>query len=203
MRARTECIPQHFTMSIANRQCQNFFIAVLTLMLCISLFSVYPKLLPLLMWNREAITTGEWWRLLSAHIVHVDSHHLLLNMIGLVLILASLCQSMTMRELVSLLLTCACGISYLLLYLQPDLHWYAGLSGVLHGVWAAAAAQCWIGLQKRLAMCAWFVLLVKLIFFNQGITDMPVVSVAHVYGAISGLAWACLWWVSERKSIFD
>ena len=86
------------------------------------------------MWNREAITAGEWWRLLSAHMVHVDSHHLMLNLMGLVLIVASLCQSMTMRELASLLLTCACGTSYLLLYLQPDLHWYVGLSGVLHGV---------------------------------------------------------------------
>ena len=152
------------------------------------------------MWNREAITAGEWWRLLSAHMVHVDSHHLMLNLMGLVLIVASLCKSMTMRELASLLLTCACGTSYLLLYLQPDLHWYVGLSGVLHGVWAAAAALCWMGLQKRLAMCSWFVLTVKLIFSNQGTPDMPA---AHAYGALSGLAWACLWWVSERKSIFD
>jgi len=172
-------------------------------MLCISLLSVYPKFLPLLMWNREAITAGEWWRLFSAHIVHLDSSHLQLNLIGLVLIVVSLCQSMTLWELITLLVTCACGTSYLLLYLQPNLHWYVGLSGVLHGVWAAAAALCWMDLQKRVAMCAWFVLIVKLIFSNHEITDMPVVSDAHVYGAASGLAWACLWWLGERKSIFD
>lgn len=173
------------------------------LMLWCSIASAYPESLPLLMWNREAITAGEWWRLLSAHIVHLDTHHLLLNLIGLSLILASVCPTMTTRELVSLLLTCACGISYLLLYLQPQLHWYVGLSGVLHGVWAAGAALCWMSMQQRLALYAWLVLLVKLIFLNHGISAMPVVSVAHVYGAVSGLVWACLWRLSERKVIFD
>lgn len=172
-------------------------------MLWCSIASAYPESLPLLMWNREAITAGEWWRLLSAHIVHLDTHHLLLNLIGLSLILASVCPTMTTRELVSLLLTCACGISYLLLYLQPQLHWYVGLSGVLHGVWAAGAALCWMSMQQRLALYAWLVLLVKLIFLNHGISAMPVVSVAHVYGAVSGLVWACLWRLSERKVIFD
>ena len=173
------------------------------LMLCISITSAYPHLMQLLMWNRELITAGEWWRLLSAHIVHLDSRHLLLNLIGLLLVVETVCPSMSARELVSLLLTCACCISYLLLYLQPTLQWYVGLSGVLHGVWAAGAALCWMGSQKRLALYAWLVLLVKLIFLNHGISTMPVVPVAHMYGAVSGLIWACLWWLSERKVIFD
>ncbi|HTB28384.1 MAG TPA: hypothetical protein VK715_05470, partial [Steroidobacteraceae bacterium] len=33
----------------------------------------------LLRYDRSAIAAGGWWRLLTAHIVHLDAHHLLLN----------------------------------------------------------------------------------------------------------------------------
>ncbi|MDB6083914.1 MAG: hypothetical protein JWN43_1795, partial [Gammaproteobacteria bacterium] len=39
----------------------------------------------LLRYDRGAIAAGGWWRLLSAHIVHLDAHHLILNELGLVL----------------------------------------------------------------------------------------------------------------------
>src|ERR1700721_3485005 len=37
----------------------------------------------LLRYDRSAIAAGGWWRLLTAHIVHLDVHHLLLNELGL------------------------------------------------------------------------------------------------------------------------
>src|SRR5665213_359510 len=40
----------------------------------------------LLRYDRSAIAAGGWWRLLTAHIVHLDLHHLLLNEFGLVLV---------------------------------------------------------------------------------------------------------------------
>ena len=42
----------------------------------------------LLRYDRGAIAAGGWWRLLTAHIVHLDLHHLLLNELGLVLMWA-------------------------------------------------------------------------------------------------------------------
>ena len=39
----------------------------------------------LLRYDRSAIAAGGWWRLLTAHIVHLDVHHLILNELGLVL----------------------------------------------------------------------------------------------------------------------
>jgi len=38
-----------------------------------------------LRYDRSAIAAGGWWRLLTAHIVHLDAHHLILNELGLVL----------------------------------------------------------------------------------------------------------------------
>ena len=39
-----------------------------------------------LRYDRSAIAAGGWWRLLTAHIVHLDLHHLILNELGLVLV---------------------------------------------------------------------------------------------------------------------
>ena len=39
----------------------------------------------LLRYDRGAIAAGGWWRLLTAHLVHLDAHHLILNELGLVL----------------------------------------------------------------------------------------------------------------------
>jgi len=39
----------------------------------------------LLRYDRGAIAAGGWWRLLTAHIVHLDASHLVLNELGLVL----------------------------------------------------------------------------------------------------------------------
>ena len=155
------------------------------------------------MWDREAIAAGQWWRLLTAHLVHLDARHLLLNVFGLLLVVEMLCQPMTALEVTSLLLTSAMGVSGLLWYLQSSLQWYAGLSGVLYGLWAAGAALTWLSGCQRLAICACIALVVKLFLFNHSVASMPVVSIAHVYGAASGLLWVCLWWVCERKVIFD
>jgi rhomboid family GlyGly-CTERM serine protease len=186
-----------------DRRRTNFFALLITLVLCTSIASIYPNSLQLLMWDRAAIDAGQWWRLLTAHLVHLDVRHLLLNIFGLLLIVEILCQTMTALDFISLLFTCALGVGGLLWYLQPSLQWYAGLSGVLYGLWAAGAALTWLSGRQGLAICAGIALVAKLILFNHSVLSMPIVSVAHVYGAASGLLWVCFWWLSERKVIFD
>ena len=41
-----------------------------------------------LSFDREAIAAGQWWRLLSAHFVHIDLEHAVLNCLGVVLMWA-------------------------------------------------------------------------------------------------------------------
>ena len=43
----------------------------------------------LLRFDRAGIAAGGWWRLLTAHIVHLDVHHLILNELGLVLVMSA------------------------------------------------------------------------------------------------------------------
>lgn len=156
-----------------------------------------------LMWDRVAIADGQWWRLLTAHIVHLSTWHWMLNMLGLVWIFKLFCVELTAKEQLSLLLVSALGVSEMLLILQPQLLWYAGISGVLHGLWSGGAMLTWMRTGKPVYLFALLLLAVRLIVFNQGMTDTPVIVAAHLYGAISGLLWLGLWHVQQRFVKFD
>src|SRR5438876_6738088 len=42
----------------------------------------------LLRYDRAALAAGQWWRLVTAHVVHLDVRHTLLNELGLSLVVA-------------------------------------------------------------------------------------------------------------------
>src|SRR6202166_128461 len=94
----------------------------------------------LLRYDRSAIAAGGWWRLLTAHIVHLDLHHLVLNELGLVLMWGLFAQDYDAVEWCAIVLAGALAISSGLWWLSPRGRWYVGVSGVLHIVIAAGAA---------------------------------------------------------------
>ncbi len=95
----------------------------------------------LLRYDRSAIAAGGWWRLLTAHIVHLDAHHLILNELGLVLMWSLFAQDYAAEEWCAIVLSGALAISSGLWWLSPHVTWYVGASGVLHTVMAAGTAQ--------------------------------------------------------------
>ena len=142
----------------------------------------------LLRYDRSAIAAGGWWRLLTAHIVHLDSHHLILNELGLVLMWSLFAQDYDAVEWCAIVMSGALAISSGLWWLSPRVGWYVGASGVLHSIMAAGAA-------KHLAERAWdrWILFgglcVKLVWEQWGGHAAALVVVdAHLYGAASGFA---------------
>ncbi len=158
-------------------------------------------------WQRTAIDGGDCIRLLSAHVAHLNVRHLLFNLLGLALLAELLLARWRGRAIVSLCMASALGTSLMLWYFAPDLQWYAGLSGLLHGLWGGAALAGWLDARSRLHAGALAALAVKLVWLNPASgasgTELPVVAVAHLYGAASGLAWAGLIPVWRRLRQLD
>ena len=141
-----------------------------------------------LRYDRGAIAAGGWWRLLTAHAVHLDLHHLLLNELGLVLMWSFFARDYDTVEWCVIVLSGALAISCGLWWLSPSVGWYVGASGVLHSVMAAGCA-------KHLAERAWdrWLLLIglcgKLVYEQSTGHAAPMIVVdAHLYGAAAGFA---------------
>jgi rhomboid family GlyGly-CTERM serine protease len=142
----------------------------------------------LLRYDRSAIAAGGWWRLLTAHTVHLGLHHLLLNELGLILMWSLFAQDYGPIEWCVIVLAGALAISCGLWWLSPRVVWYVGASGVLHTVMAAGCA-------KHLAERAWdrWLLLIglcaKLAYEQLPGHEAPLIVVdAHLYGAACGFA---------------
>src|SRR5687767_7823968 len=85
-------------------------------------------------YQRAAVAAGEWRRLLSAHIVHLDTRHALWNAAGLALLWALFARSFRpWRWGVALALIVA-AVAAGFWFLSPELQWYVGASALLHGV---------------------------------------------------------------------
>ena len=155
------------------------------------------------MWQRGALENGQYWRLISAHLVHLNLRHLMLNLLGLIVICELIWDDLALADALALLLFSALGVSLLLWSNQPQLIWYAGLSGVLHGLWAGCAGAGFLRQKSLFYASALLLLAVKLAFPSQMVTALPVASVAHLYGALSGLLWLGLKQLQQAEPVFD
>jgi rhomboid family GlyGly-CTERM serine protease len=166
----------------------------------------------LLRYERAAVLQGEYWRLLTGHFVHGSAQHLLLNAVGLGLIAALFPREYSAPAWLLILASSIVTIDLGFVFLKPQLQWYVGLSGVLHGALAAGALGWWRHESRALALVLSAVLVGKLAWeqWHGALPlsgDMPVVVDAHLYGAIGGaLAGAALLlrsrdWSTARPSL--
>jgi rhomboid family GlyGly-CTERM serine protease len=146
----------------------------------------------LLRYDRVALTSGEFWRLLTAHLVHLDVRHALLNTLGLALMWALFARDYTARQWLAIVLGAMAAIDAGLWLCDSTVAWYVGSSGVLHGVLAAGAlAHLRRGERDRWVLAG--LVGVKLAYEHWvGALPLsgsdPVVVSAHLYGVIGGAA---------------
>ena len=150
------------------------------------------RLRGLLRYERAGLAAGQYWRLLTAHVIHLDLHHALLNCGGLVLLWALFAGDYAPGQWLILLCAAALAIDAGLWLGDSTVLWYVGSSGVLHGVMAAGALA---GIRRRQPE-GWLlaaILLVKLLYEHYvGALPFsgrdPVVVDAHLYGVLGGCA---------------
>ena len=144
----------------------------------------------LLRYDRVALAAGEWWRLLTAHVVHLDTRHALLNCLGLALMWALFARDYSPRQWVPIMLGAIAAIDAGLWLCDSTLLWYVGSSGALHGVMAAGA----VAHIRRGERDGWVLagLLAVKLAYEHWLGALPfsgsdaVVVSAHLYGVAGG-----------------
>jgi rhomboid family GlyGly-CTERM serine protease len=101
----------------------------------------------MLRYQREAVLSGEAWRLLTGHLVHADGSHLLWNILGLALVFALFAGEYSPGEWSVVMLASTAAIDLGFLAFEPQIAWYVGLSGVLHGLMTAGLAA-WLRVRR-------------------------------------------------------
>ena len=143
--------------------------------------------------DRPRVLEGELWRLFTGHLVHLGWGHLAMNLAGLALVWLLVGAALSPGRWATVLAVCALGTG-LGLALDPRLHWYVGLSGVLHGLLAAGAVAALRGPGRREAMVLLALLAAKLAWEqargalpgSAALAGGPVLVDAHLYGAVWG-----------------
>ena len=131
----------------------------------------------------------EYWRILSAHWVHVNWIHLALNALGLILCFIITGPGWSIRRWMAYQISLACGISLMFTFYNPYLQWYVGYSGILYGIFLLAAIDLYQQ-EKLVALLLAVGIVTKIALeqfgdFNLTSSDIigaPVIVDAHLYG---------------------
>lgn len=157
---------------------------------------VVASLLPAtaLEWSRTGIADGEYWRLITGHWVHLGTNHLLLNLAGLLVTGLLFMRHPPLAWWLSYLILSPLFISAGLLLVAPELAWYRGFSGCLHGLLMFTALFN-LKSDTRWSLIVVGFIAVKLVFENvlypaageNPLIGGAVITQSHWLGALTGL----------------
>lgn len=176
--------------------------------LVLGLSLVHAAVPGVLDFERAGIGNGEWWRLATAHYVHLNTPHLVMNALALTLVIALLRTACTAATWFVVYAAIALAVSGALLVFEPQLQRYAGASGVIHGLVAFGAllrlrearvesAALLAGLLAKLAWEAG----AGPLGGSEQLIGAPVITASHRYGAIAGVVAALLLVAWRRRRV--
>ena len=163
-----------------------------------------------LSYNRQAIGSGEIWRLVTGHFAHLSVSHFALNVAGLMLVWYLVSGYLGMAQWLVVIAAVIAGIDLGFWLLEPQLIGYVGLSGLLHGLLAAGILAGWPSGRAELRLLG-IVLIAKIAYEqlsgplpgSEATTGGAVIVAAHAYGVLAGIlagTWTLIR-VRERPSI--
>jgi rhomboid family GlyGly-CTERM serine protease len=99
-----------------------------------------------LRYDRAGLAAGELWRLASGHLVHLGWSHLWLNLAGLLLVWVLVGGVFSILQWCLIAIAAIAAMDAGFWFLKPELGWYVGMSGLLHGLFVAGLAGALINL---------------------------------------------------------
>mgnify|MGYP003652829933 FL=1 len=180
--------------------------------LCIIIVSIIlaltePMSSDWLAYDRHQLIDFQWWRLITGHFLHTNSTHLLLNTAGLTLLWALHGQYyQTPRYLIIFFLLCL-GTSGGLFLFAPQMLWYVGLSGVLHGLFVIGA---YFDIKNKLKsgwlliIGVWLKVLHEQIYgASEDVAQLIAANVAidaHLFGTITGCIIILYYFIVDKQA---
>ena len=161
-----------------------------------------PMSSELFAYDRSQLHDFQWWRLITGHFLHTNTTHLLLNTTGLILLWALHGHYYkTSRYLIQFVVLCL-GTAISLYLFAEQMHWYVGLSGVLHGLFVIGA---YFDVRQKFKT-GWLMLIgvwlkvghEQIYGASEDVAQLIAANVAidaHLYGTITGCIIIFYYWV--------
>jgi rhomboid family GlyGly-CTERM serine protease len=184
----------------------SFYLCITLSILMIFLTALENPLFPLLSLEAIKVSAGEYWRLLTANLVHFGWVHTLMNAAALLLCVLAFFTEYALKKFSLLLLWCCASVGVGIYLFNPEYSPYAGLSGAIHGLIVAGLLltrvyPVWI------RVIALGLVVAKLVQENsagyeatdlQALLPVAVAVESHLYGAVAGLVFAVIAWLLQR-----
>ena len=175
--------------------------------LCLGLYAVFGGAPDMLIYDRAEILNGQWWRLASGHLVHLDLHHLVYN-IGALLALGILFETASFGGSGKLAFGVfgigGAVITATLFGGSPATLYYCGLSAALNALYAAVTIGMWRETGQKIWLAAFGLDIAKIAWeaafdpiFSSTLAWPPHTG-AHIAGVVAGCALAA-WSALEHR----
>lgn len=187
------------TISLRWQHNKAFYMAVLLATLLMLVFAVVDIFFQdaarlALRYDRALIEQGQWWRLVTCHLVHLNLNHALLNLSGFLLCSFFFDDLLRFRHLCLWFVLSAPVVGVAFYLLDSTLSWYVGLSGILHGYFIVCLLMG-IPAQPKLHLFVLALITGRLVLeqmpdydvnYMQDYISGSVYVNAHLFGAIVG-----------------
>lgn len=176
-----------------------------------------------LCYDRVALQQGQWWRLVTGSLVHAPGNtvewlglhflgpwHLFLNELGLVVLVLLCPEPLSSAVWLRRLLLLSLGMSAGLYFFTPQLRWYVGLSGVIHGMFVLGLVPQVLK-KDIVALGCLLYLLGKLgyeLYAGAPVSDehaigMPVALASHLWGSVAAVIYGLVFGVFWKPEVWN
>ncbi len=173
----------------------GFSIPVTIAVTCLVILALPDQGRGLFAYDRALVAAGEWWRILTAHLAHLSVPHGLMNLAALAMIAWLFRGDFGVLAWSTGFAVPALVIGVGLFAAWPDVGWYVGLSGILHGLVAAGGLTWCLGGERVAGGVLLAILAAKLLYESvfgpvpgsEAAAGGRVLVESHLLGAVGGL----------------
>jgi len=161
-----------------------------------------------LVFYRDNINTGQWWRIISGNFVHSNYPHLFMNLAGLWVFGFLFIDSLSLKTFLTSILLLSFSVGFGLYFFDLNLQKYYGFSGILYGLFLVGASTAIFKKDYLTGIAVAIVVIAKIIWdlFNGGsassaeLIGIPVAIHAHLYGALGAIAISGILYIINKST---